>query len=399
MPPKKQEQKEEKPVIGRPGNTVRMGLVGMPNVGKSSLFNLLSLLQVPAEPYAFCTIDPTETRVEVPDERFDNLCKVFQPASKVPAFLRVTDIAGLVKGAAEGKGLGNAFLAHINAVDGIFHVLRGFADPSVEHVEGEVDPVRDLDIIHSELRLKDIAQLKTIEEPLARAIRTKKDKVKEYELEVVKKVLELLEKGIDVREGEWNAKEVEFLSPLPLLTAKPIVYLVNIDEKDYLAAKNKWLAKIHKWVTEKSPSSVVIPFCATFETKIKGMELDEKKKYLEECKSKSMMTKIIWAGYSSLRLIHYFTCGEDEVKCWTVRKGTTAPGAAGVIHTDFEKGFICAETMAYADFKELGSEAACKAGGKYRKEGKAYVVQDGDIFNFKFNAPKGDSKKAKEKEK
>jgi len=399
MPPKKEEKKEEKPLIGRPGNTVRMGLVGMPNVGKSTMFNLLSLLQVPAEPYAFCTIDPTETRVEVQDERFENLCKVFQPASKVPAFLRVWDIAGLVKGASEGKGLGNAFLSHINQVDGIFHVLRGFADASVEHVEGEVDPVRDLDIIHSELRLKDIAQIKTLVEPLGRAIKTKKDKSKEFELETCQKVLEVLEKGIDLREGEWSMKEIEFLSPLPLLTAKPIVYLVNIDEKDYIAAKNKWLAKIHKWVTEKSPSSVVIPFCATFETKLKGMEPDARKKYLEECKSKSMMNKIIHTGYSALRLIHYFTAGEDEVKCWTVRKGCLAPQAAGVIHTDFEKGFICAETMAYADFKELGSESACKAGGKYRKEGKGYVVQDGDIFNFKFNAPKGDSKKAKDKEK
>jgi len=399
MPPKKDEKKEEKLLIGRPGNTVRMGLVGMPNVGKSSLFNLLSLLQVPAEPYAFCTIDPTETRVEVPDERFEHLCKVFQPASKVPAFLRVTDIAGLVKGASEGKGLGNAFLSHINAVDGIYHVLRGFPDPSVEHVEGEVDPVRDLDIIHSELRLKDIQQLQTIEEPLARSLKTKKDKIKEFELETIRKVLELLAKGTDIREGDWTTKEVEILSPLPLLTAKPVVYLVNIDEKDYLAAKNKWLAKIHKWVTEKSPSSPVIPFCATFETKLKGLEGDARKKYLEECKSKSMMPKVIHAGYSSLRLIHYFTCGEDEVKCWTLRKGTAAPGAAGVIHTDFEKGFICAETMAYSDFKELGSESACKAGGKYRKEGKAYIVQDGDIFNFKFNAPKGDSKKAKDKEK
>jgi len=354
---------------------------------------------VPALPYAFCTIEPTETRVEVPDERFENLCKVFNPASKVPAFLRVTDIAGLVKGASEGKGLGNNFLSHINAVDGIYHVLRGFADSSVEHVEGEVDPVRDLDIIHQELRAKDIAQLQTIQEPLARAIRTKKDKVKEYELEVLTKALEILGKGIDIREAEWNTREVEFLSPLPILSAKPVVYLVNINEKDYLALKNKWLAKIHKWVTEKSPSSVVIPFCASFESKLKDMEPDARKKYLDECKSKSMMPKIIHAGYSSLRLIHYFTAGEDETKCWTIRKGTTAPGAAGVIHSDFEKGFICAETMAYADFKELGSEAACKAGGKYRKEGKQYVVQDGDIFNFKFNAPKGDSKKAKEKEK
>jgi len=212
-------------------------------------------------------------------------------------------------------------------------------------------------------------------------------------------VLELLEKGTDVREGDWNAREVEVLNPLPLLTAKPIVYLVNIDEKDYLSAKNKWLAKIHKWVTEHSPSAPIIPFCAVFETKLKGMDAENKKKYLEECKSKSMMPKIIHAGYSSLRLIHYFTCGEDEVKCWTVRKGCTAPGAAGVIHSDFEKGFICAETMAYADFKETGSEAAAKAAGKYRKEGKAYVVQDGDVFNFKFNAPKGDSKKKVEKEK
>jgi len=395
MPPKKDDEKKDKPLIGRPGNTVRIGLVGMPNVGKSSLFNLLSALQVPAEAYPFCTIDPTETRVEVPDERYDFLCKTFNPASCVPAFLRVTDIAGLVKGAAEGRGLGNAFLSHINAVDGIYHVLRGFTDKSVEHVEGEVDPVRDLDIIHAELRLKDVAQLDIVEDPIAKGLKTKKDKNKEYELEVIHKAQELLKKGIDIREGDWNLREAEVLSPLPLLTAKPVVYLVNILEKDFLALKNKWLAKIQQWVKEKSPSSVVIPFSATFEAKLKGMEPEDRKKYLDECKTKSMIPKIIHAGYSALRLIHYFTCGEDEVKCWTLRQGTLAPGAAGVIHTDFEKGFICAETMAYADFKELGSESACKASGKFRKEGKGYLVQDGDIFNFKFNAPKDGGAKKK----
>jgi len=394
MPPKDDsKKKEEKPLLGRPGNTVRMGLVGMPNVGKSSLFNLLSALQVPAEAYPFCTIDPTETRVEVSDERYDFLCKTFKPASCVPAFLRVTDIAGLVKGASEGKGLGNAFLSHINAVDGIYHVLRGFADKAVEHVEGEVDPVRDLDIIHNELRQKDLAQMKTIEEPLARALRTKKDKVKEFELETIRKVLALLESGKDVRDGDWNSKEAEVLAPLPLLTAKPVVYVVNILEKDFLSLKNKWLAKIQEWVKANSPSSPVIPFSAILESKLKAMDAEEKKKFLEEQKTKSMVNKIIHAGYDSLRLIHYFTAGEDEVKCWTVRKGTLAPGAAGVIHSDFEKGFICAETMAFADFKELGSESAVKAGGKYRKEGKMYEVQDGDIFNFKFNAPKQDAKK------
>jgi len=255
-----------------------------------------------------------------------------------------------------------------------------------------------LDIIHGELRAKDLAQIRTIEDPIAKYLKTKKDKQKDFELETVRKVIALLEKNIDIREGDWTTKEAEVISPLPLLTAKPVVYLVNILEKDFLSLKNKWLAKIQQWVKEKSPSSVVIPFSASFEAKLKGMNTEDRKKYLDECKSKSMVSKIIHTGYSALRLIHYFTAGEDEVKCWTVRQGTLAPQAAGVIHTDFEKGFICAETMAFADFKELGSESACKAGGKYRKEGKAYLVQDGDIFNFKFNAPKDGGAKAKAKD-
>jgi obg-like ATPase 1 len=374
--------------------------LGLPNVGKSTLFNTLTKLNVPAQNFPFCTIEPNEARVTVPDERFDFLCKHFQPAREVSAYLEVWDIAGLVKGAHEGQGLGNAFLSHINAVDGLFHVIRVFEDDDVTHVEGSVDPVRDLQIISDELRYKDIERLKQIvdeqESKLKRA-GSKAPKEQKFEFDTLSKVLLFLtEVQKPVRCGDWTGKEVEILNSHLLLTSKPIIYLVNMTEEGYINKKNKWLPKIKQWI-DSQDGGQLIPFSASLESKIVELETQSPEaatNYMKERGiSSSALPKIIKTGFSALQLIYFFTAGEDEVKCWTIRKGALAPQAAGTIHTDFEKGFICAEIMNFGDFKELGSESAVKAAGKYKQKGREYVVEDGDIIFFKFNTPSQPKKK------
>lgn len=325
-------------------------------------------------------------RVIVPDDRYDFLCDAFKPKSCVPAVLAVTDIAGLVKGAAEGEGLGNAFLSHISATDALYMVVRCFSSVDIEHVEGSVEPTRDLDIIAGELRQKDIAQVKGALAPLLKGAGRTSDKQKKAQYEMLEKIREHLESGKDIRYGcNWSVQEVDLLNTLQLLTAKPVVVLANISLKNFRQMKNKWLKSVMAWAKEHSPGSPVIPYSAAWEELYAGMDEEARKKECEENKVISMMPRIIRAGYSALGLQNFFTAGKDEVRAWTVRKGSKAPQAAGVIHTDFEKGFICADTMSYDDFKELGSENAVKAAGKMRMEGKNYMVQDGDIFHFKFN--------------
>jgi len=330
--------------------------------------------------------------VNVPDERYDWLIGFHQPASQVPAALSITDIAGLIRGASKGEGLGNAFLSHIRAVDGIFHVIRIFEDVEVTHVEGAIDPTRDLSIVIDELIIKDLETTEKREDALKRELAHKKDKKKVQELEVVEKVLVVLRANKQVRLEEWKVNDIDIVNSLCLLTAKPTVYLINMSEPDYIKKGNKWLGKIKAWVDENGGEPMV-PFCGSLEAKFLEMSEENIKAYADKNKVSSAIPKIIRTGYHTLQLVHFFTCGSDEVKCWTIRKGTKAPQAAGVIHTDFERGFVCAEVMKFLEFKELGSESAVKAAGKYKQEGKNYDVEDGDIIFFKANTVGLDKKK------
>jgi len=392
MPPKKVVA-EKKALLGRPSNNLQIGIVGMPNVGKSSLFNIMSrcdLGKVANFPYA--TIEPEEARVSVPDERFDWLVDLYKPKSVVPAFLTCVDIAGLTKGASTGAGLGNNFLANVRAVDGIFQVIRAFDDAEVIHVEGDVDPVRDMSIISQELRLKDAEWVEKKADALKKTLRgatgtaNLRDKALKEEYDTVCKVLELLQSDKDVRKGTWTNKEIDVINDLMLLTAKPVTYLVNLSERDYIRKKNKWLPKIKAWIDENAPGDLLIPFSVALEERLAMEFADDPKALtaeLEKIGTQSQIGKIMKIGYQSLNLIHYFTCGPDEVRAWTIRSGLPAPKAAGVIHTDFEKNFVCGEIMSFEDLKEYKSETAVKAAGKQAQKGKTYEVMDGDICYWK----------------
>ncbi|XP_058945577.2 obg-like ATPase 1 [Pocillopora verrucosa] len=398
MPPKKKEEEKPTPLMGRFGTSLKCGIVGLPNVGKSTFFNVLTKSAAAAENFPFCTIDPNESRVAVPDVRWDFLCDYHKPASKVPAFLHVTDIAGLVQGAHEGQGLGNAFLSHIWACDAIFHMIRAFEGEDVTHVEGDVNPIRDLGIISEELRKKDEEYLKDKVNSMDKTVVRGGDKKRLGELESLKKIYHWVsEEKKHVRFGTWAANEIEVLNKHLLLTSKPVIYLVNLSEKDYIRKKNKWLAKIKEWVDNNDSGAVIIPLSGALEYKLIELGPEEGEKYLKELGTQSALAKIITTGFKALQLQYFFTAGKDEVKAWTILKGSKAPQAAGKIHTDFEKGFIMAEVMKFDDFKELGSESAVKAAGKYKQEGKNYVVNDGDIIFFKFNAGAGLTEKKKAK--
>ena len=379
--------------FGRVRNTLKMGVVGLPNVGKSSLFNLLTDQSIAAENFPFCTIEPNEARCAVPDARYDFLCDTWKPPSEYPAYLHVTDIAGLVRGAANGAGLGNAFLSHIQAVDGIFHVVRAFDSEEVIHVDDSVDPVRDLETIQAELCAKDMEYLKrAIEQEKMDVKKNPTMKLSGLFVSTMDKVEEMLSGNKPIRCGEWSTPEVEMIKEKlgRLITTKPIVYLVNLSKKDFVRKKNKWLMKIHTWIKEHG-GGVMIPFSVEFEQELWDVrqDADATKAFLDAAEgAKSALPKMIVQGYKELNLIYYFTAGEKEVRCWTLYNGSLAPQAAGVIHSDFERGFIKAEVVAFDDFKALAkgkSMAEVKSAGKYRQEGKTYVVKDGDIIHFQFN--------------
>jgi obg-like ATPase 1 len=385
---KRRDEEPVRTILGRPGNNLQMGIVGLPNVGKSSLFNMLSNMSIPAENYPFCTIDPNTAIAPVPDQRFRWLCSVYNPASEVAPVLRITDIAGLVRGAHEGQGLGNAFLSHIRAVDGLYHVVRAFRDDNITHVEESVDPVRDIGIINDELRFKDLETCENfINANETNVNRGVGGREKKFEFDTIVKVRDYLvnNEHSAVRFGTWDPNEIDVLNRFQFLTAKEVTYLVNLSKRDYLRKGSSWLPLIKEKVDEEG-GGLIIPLSVDFEQELFDMDEEARNTYLTEHPShKSILPRVLKMGYKSLHLIHYFTAGADEVRAWTIRDGKSAPEAAGVIHTDFERGFICAEVMAYDDLKELGSEEEVKKAGKLRQQGKKYIVQDGDIIYFKFN--------------
>lgn len=360
------------------------GIVGLPNVGKSTLFNAITNSQVLAENYPFATINPNVGVVEVPDERMDEIVKLFHPKKVINTTFEFTDIAGLVKGASKGEGLGNQFLANIRQTDAIIHVVRCFDDPNIEHVEGSVDPVRDIEEINLELC---IADLDTVENRLAKVIRKAQTKEKDavLENETLQKLKEALTAGKPVRLMELSDKDREYLKNYSLLTAKPVIYVANMsDEEVSQPEQNAYFESVKKLAD--SEGSECIAICAKMEEELSGMEKEEKKAFLEDLGIQtSGLDQIIKAAYHLLGLRTFFTVGEPECRAWTFKEGMKAPQCAGIIHSDFEKGFIRAEIYSYEDLMEYKNEVALKEHGKIRLEGKEYLMQDGDIVFFRFN--------------
>lgn len=363
---------------------LKAGIIGMPNVGKSTLFNAITKKNILAANYPFATIDPNLGTVTVPDERLTVLENMYNPERTIGAQYEFTDIAGLVKGASLGEGLGNKFLSHIREVDAVIHVVRCFVDKDIIHVEGEVDPIRDIEIINLELSISDLEIITNRLERITKKAQTTNDKEALKEVDILNRCKEFLTKGGALRDMELSDDEKEVIKAFNFITLKPMIYLANVNEVDLVNESNIYIDKVREYASLNN--SVLILMCAKIESELVELNDDEKKEFLNELGiEESGLDKLINATYSMLGLSTFFTVGSDEVRAWTFRRGMKAPECAGIIHSDFERGFIKAEVMSYSDLIECGSELKVKENGKARLEGKEYIMQDGDICYFRFN--------------